>query len=105
MYIYPCEEPKKKLVPFDWEDRELLRGKWLKHKIRNDEECSIIGFQLTKSNYDEMLLVIVFNGVEIEKMSAYDLLEEYTFLDGSPCGKEIEEWKVIFCVEKINDWL
>lgn len=70
-------QPKvKKLVPFDFDD-DLL-GKVVKHKTSNIKSV-IIG----QDNIDTMI-----NKSEI---SYNFLLYCYTFMDGSPCGKYIEQ--------------
>lgn len=76
-----CEyriKPEPKYIPFTYEDREQLRGKWLMHK-----------------NYDKdqyMIVRIDTNGVSIkvDHISYQDLFDKYLFSDGSPCGKVIE---------------
>lgn len=78
-YTYiPYENIKKKLVPFTWEDREQLRGKWIKP---NNED----------SEYQ--ILSIFEEGIRITRGSgSYEfLLKHFTFLDGSPCGKYVED--------------
>lgn len=57
-------------IPFDFSDAEMLIGKVIKHKD-GDVICSI--FSLTPKG---------LNNVRFESV-----LENYTFLDGSPCGK------------------
>lgn len=79
--FYPVVMPKKKkLVPFTWEDREILRGKWVKKKNSNYEIC-LCSFLW---DYDKQHLLI--NGI-----TASDFLNTCEFLDGSPCGKETDE--------------
>lgn len=79
--FYPVVMPKKKkLVPFTWEDREMLRGKWVKQKNSNYEIC-LCSFLW---DYDRQHLLI--NGI-----TASDFLNTWEFLDGSPCGKEIDD--------------
>lgn len=71
------KEKPKEYIPFTWEDREQLRGKWIKHKKFEDEELII---SLT-ANEDDWLVKhdTILNGE--------NLLNNYLFLDGSPCGK------------------
>lgn len=66
-----------KYIPFKWQDREQLRGKWVRLKEKN-EEFLISGFELTKSPY------VFFNE---DCISFRELFEEYEFLNGNPCGK------------------
>lgn len=70
-------QPKvKKLVPFTYED-DLL-GKFIKHKTSNEKSIIV-----------EQTISGVFYGTN---SSFYKyLLDYYTFLDGTPCGKYIEE--------------
>lgn len=79
--FYPVVIPKKKkLVPFTWEDREMLRGQWIRKK-----GCT----------HEIRITTILFDGddnkLRINGISAVDLLDKWEFLDGSPFGKEIDE--------------
>ena len=68
------KEPEVKYVPFDLskkEDRDFLRGKWVRYKMTGDE------YQITSLSSN---LAIGITGEE--------LLKYYTFLDGSPVGKK-----------------
>ena len=57
-------------IPFTFEDAEILMGKVVKHKTANHLAA----------------ITSCFN--ETTNMGGYKkLLEDYTFLDGSPCGK------------------
>lgn len=83
-FIIRKKESKNKWVPFDLskaEDRQFLRDRWIKC---DKEESKITGFAL----YD--------NGEwDIELPNGYlnpkEMLALWTFLDGSPCGKLVEE--------------
>ena len=86
---YPCiirkKEPEKKYVPFDLtkeEDKAKLRGAWVRHK-NSGREHVITGLYLDET---PPYVEINDNGYEPEY-----LLEEYEFVDGSPCGKLVEE--------------
>ncbi len=78
------KEPEVKYIPFDLskkEDRDFLRGKWVKLKSEKipDE------FQLTSFNCE-------CDGTWSYLLhSAEYLFEKCTFLDGSPVGKKEEE--------------
>lgn len=82
LYCFHCciiikKEPKVKYVPFDLskkEDRGFLRGKWIRHKMTGDE------YQIT----------VLSNNLAIS-CTGNELLKYYTFLDGSPVGKKVEE--------------
>lgn len=67
-------KPEKKLVPFTWEDRELLMGKWIVNKLSH--VCAMI---------------TSISPFSVNYMTYKELFEDYMFLDGSPCGKEVEE--------------
>jgi hypothetical protein len=71
--------PEEKYIHFAWEDRELLKGKWIKHK-KDEKEFLICG--------------IYKNGIEITASCHIQkwemLLKEYEFTDGSPCGKKTD---------------
>ena len=70
------EEPK--LVPFTFEDNLLFKDKWLIFK--NDRfMCKIIEFDKKEVYF------------KAHNYTYYDLLNMFTFEDGSPCGKYINE--------------
>ena len=79
------KEPKKKYVPFDLskeEDRARLRGAWVRVKERTSWEE-----QITSLNS-----IFIFLGRDGEDGIKPDyLFNHYEFVDGSPCGKEMEE--------------
>ena len=65
------EQPKEpEYVPFTFEDAEHLIGKPVKHK---------------KDSWVEVITYC--NENETSSCMYEDLLRDYTFLDGSPCGK------------------
>ena len=68
-------KPQPKLVPLTFEDREMLRGKYLVAK-----EYSKIETMITTISED----YVVIRGTAI---TYSELMDRYTFLDGSPCGK------------------
>lgn len=79
--FYPVVIPKKKkLVPFTWEDREMLRGKWIRKKEYTHE------MRITNIFFDGDDKELRINGI-----SAANIFDKWEFLDGSPCGKEIDE--------------
>ena len=77
----------KKLVPYDLskkEDRDALRGKWV---VDHDGvECLINEFYPTREVCNSVHLAMRTNCG-----NAIVLFKNYTFLDGSPVGKEVEE--------------
>lgn len=86
---FPCiirkKEPEKKYVPFDLskeEDRAKLRGAWIKVKDGNYREYQIISLSSE----------IIYCGPTRDfGFSPISLLEAFEFVDGSPCGKLVEE--------------
>ena len=75
------KEPLKKYVPFDLskkEDRNCLKGKWLKRTDTGDEDL-IISFS------EDSTFIAPDQYWDAEK-----LLALYVFEDGSPCGKLVE---------------
>ena len=86
----PCiirkKESKKKYVPFDIskeEDRARLRGAWVRHKQNPERENLITGLG------DETVDFAVYFGDLAVGTGA--LLENFEFVDGSPCGNLVEE--------------
>jgi len=68
-------KPKSELIPFDFTDAEKLIGKVVRHKEGFD--CVAV---LLECNLQH---ICIGNDFEIYEV----LLQDYTFLDGSPCGK------------------
>lgn len=63
-------KPEPKYVPFSFEDAEFLIGKIIRRRVKN------------------LIISIYYCDDERASGISYkDLLENYTFLDGSPCGK------------------
>lgn len=71
-------ESESKYVPFTFEDAELFMSRTV---IAKDKSCKVV---ITYSDNEDVLLGTVGRNYK-------HLLENYTFLDGSPCGKEVEE--------------
>ena len=93
----PCiirkKEPKKKYVPFDLnnpEDRKALMGKTIKANnrpfSRQYVEFTISCFELVDKGAEGVSGYWMANGLKED-----ELFHDWTFLDGSPCGKEMEE--------------
>lgn len=83
-YLYPyfvLEKVEQKYVPFnfnDKEDRAKLRGAWIRN-VESGLEYQVICIGSA--------LVFVHNG----DFNAGSLLDQFVFLDGTPCGKLVEE--------------
>ncbi|PBC73084.1 hypothetical protein [Fibrobacter intestinalis] len=79
-FFYPVEIAKrKKLVSFTWEDREMLRGKWYRKKGKENEYTITLLNRFSDGTFG------------IDAIPAENFLTDCEFLDGSPCGKEVEE--------------
>ena len=79
------KEPEKKYVPFDLtkeEDRAKLRGAWVKIKEQKSWEEIITSINST-------FIFIGGNGEDGIKPDY--LLKHYEFVDGTPCGRLVEE--------------
>lgn len=74
-YRIKPDDPKPEYIPFTWEDRGLIKGKWVKNKTTRLE------FIIT-SVYSNPDGAFAINGYP-----AKQLLEHFTFMDGSLCGK------------------
>lgn len=65
-------------IPFTWEDREQLRGRWIKFKNGREVQCT----KLEPVNHG--------GGMVINCYTPLELLQSATFLDtGKPVGKEV----------------
>lgn len=72
----------KKYEPFEWEDRDLIKGKWIRPKTGVKSEKLITNvFKSTEGWF-----YVFSDGAALR---ADQLLEDYEFADGSPCGKFI----------------
>lgn len=82
------KEPEKRYIPFDLskpEARNSLRGKFLiQLHVGNfaPEEKLVVGFSENSA---------VIGGYEPGCYDGHELLENFTFLDGTPCGQKEEE--------------
>lgn len=87
---YSCiirkKEKERHYVPFDLsneEDRARLRGAWVRHKKNPERENLITGI-----GNETVDFAVYFGDVAI---GTGVLLENFEFVDGSPCGKLVEE--------------
>ena len=65
-------------VPYTWDDRDELRGRWLKSKRPPHCEFIVLEFKSMSGTH------LRVNGID-----AVALLNEYEWLDGTPCGKKV----------------
>ena len=82
----PEKESAPEWMPLDLskpEDRELLRGKWIRSKV-NDHESVVTAFKYQEYEWKAHL-------PQMGLKSGRTLLDDYTFLDGSPIGRKVEE--------------
>lgn len=84
---YDCLEKVKepKYIPFDLskeEDRAKLRGAWVRKKEAPFLEQEIAGLSTN--------VQLVFLN-DVVSVGVFNLLEEYEFTDGTPCGKIVED--------------
>lgn len=105
VYKYPCiiekkEEPKK-YEPFENADEFIDEYDSANYSVKNgtveNKLFNYGGIWLRNKNDDSMYMVIeiwndgvVLGSDQIATPWKY-ILDEYTFIDGSPCGKEVEE--------------
>lgn len=86
---YQCiirkKKPEKRYVPFDLskeEDRAKLRGAWVRKKDAPFLEQEIAGLSTNVS-------LVILN--DVVSVGVENLLEEYEFVDGTPCGRLVED--------------
>lgn len=72
------QEPK--LIPFTFEDNLLFRDKWIR---------------LKKNDFNRYLKIVSYESdvvsIKNQSLSYGVLFKDYTFEDGSPCGKYVNE--------------
>ena len=97
--IVKKEEPKK-YVPFETLDEFIESYKKVEERInysKAEDYIASCGMWLRFNNDDVICAVTeiwadgVFLGHDHMKIKWEELLNFYTFLDGSPCGKEVED--------------
>lgn len=94
--IVKKEEPKPKYVPFE-SQQEFISAYYKANNgiITNTESMlSCFGMWLKCDEHYELVTYIGNNGITIDGISINwkTLFESYTFLNGSPVGKEVKEW-------------
>lgn len=87
-FLIRKKEPEKKYVPFDLskeEDRAKLRGEYLIQLYTGNfsqEEKLVVGFSEN---------TVIIGGYDPHCFNGHELLGKFTFLDGTPCGRLVEE--------------
>lgn len=90
-FIIRKKEPEKRYVPFDLddpEDRNFLRDKWVRVLANEDgieEEETLLTFRKVKGTW------LATTSTAYLLFSGDSLLRHFTFIDGTPCGKLVEE--------------
>lgn len=81
---YNCHKPipQKKYIPFTLNDKDMLRGKWVMRKGYSGE-YEIIGLDCDH--------VRIPTHVENSIYAYRELLEDFLFVDGTSCGKIVED--------------
>jgi hypothetical protein len=64
-------------VPYTWDDREELRDRWFKQKADVPYERKVCNIEVEKSEFF------------IDGWKAKEFLQNFEWLDGSPCGKKV----------------
>ena len=103
VYKYPCiiekkEEPKPKYMPFK-DMYEFVNRYFYLNTNDNEQSLQLLNMNAIWLRYNNNTMRLVtdiwFDGVYLGsdrlKTKWEELLRCYTFLDGSPCGKEVEE--------------
>ena len=100
LIIIKKEEPKPKYVPFETLDEFIESYKKVEERIdytNTREYIASCGMWLRFNNDDVICAVTeiwtdgVFIGHDHMKIKWEELFNFYTFMDDSPCGKEVEE--------------
>lgn len=79
-------KPEPKLIPFTFEDKDLLLNKWVREKGYN------LAYQITHVTKDEVYSTAREVGSYNTFQANYKwLCDRCEFIDGTSCGKYIEE--------------
>ena len=99
--IIKKEEPKPKFIPFESADEFIDAYDSANYSVKNgtaeNKMLNYGGIWLRNKNEDSMYMVIeiwndgVVLGSDQIATPWKHILDDYKFLDGSPCGKEVEE--------------
>ena len=94
--IIKKEEPKPKYVPFESPQEFISAYNKASKEVMPDTESMLSNSSMWLKWQDTYVGItyISRHGVNYgaEFLDWDELLDEYTFLNGSPCGKEIKEW-------------
>ncbi len=68
-------------VPYTWADREELRGRWFRRKTKESWQ----------TNYERLVcfFYLIDGHFYVNSIRNDELLNEYEWLDGTPCGKKV----------------
>jgi hypothetical protein len=66
-------------VPYTWDDREELRGRWFRRKVKDTYEHERLAWRFD----------LVDGYFYVDSTRSDELLNEWVWLDGSPCGKKV----------------
>jgi hypothetical protein len=66
-------------VPYDWDDREELRGRWFRRKVKDTYEHERLAWRFD----------LVDGYFYVDSTRSDELLNEWVWLDGSPCGRKV----------------
>lgn len=71
-------KPDPIIIPFQYKDKEELRGRWIKNKdSKNEEMITLFSYKHVNKEF------------RINNMLNTQILKYFEFLDGSPCGKYV----------------
>jgi hypothetical protein len=66
-------------VPYTWDDRDKLRGRWYRKKIKDTYQHERLAWRFD----------LVDGYFYVDSTRSDELLNEYEWLDGTPCGKKV----------------
>ena len=94
-FVLEKVEPEPKYVPFESPQEFISAYNKASKEVMPDTESMLskLGIWLKGGEHYELVTYIGNNGITIDDVSINwkTLFESYTFLDGSPCGKLVEE--------------
>ena len=87
-FFSPDPIPVEKRVPFTAEDWELFAGKFVTCKAWNAKTCGAMVVHFGRE-YISVSSYAVGGILEGDSIMYQELLNDWTFLDGTPCGKKV----------------